>query len=136
MIPRYLSLIKNNRNIMQIVWLVIPGVGPGYRWAGPWPGVGVLQQRRASVAGCCRQAVMQGRSSTVARAGCLLLSVEGLARCAARTTVQRNFISASLPYRRSSWQQPPGYPVVHVGFSDPRPAPFGPLQYARPICIL
>ena len=39
-----------NRNIMQIVWLVIPGVGPGYRGAGPWPGVGVPQQRRASVA--------------------------------------------------------------------------------------
>ena len=37
-------------NIMQIVWLVIPGVGPGYRGAGPWPGVGVPQQRRASVA--------------------------------------------------------------------------------------
>ena len=39
-----------HRNIMQIVWLVIPGVGPGYRGAGPWPGVGVPQQRRASVA--------------------------------------------------------------------------------------
>ena len=113
---------------MQIVWLVIPGVGPGYRGAGPWPGVGVPQQRRASVAGCCRQAVMEGRSSTVARAGCLLLSVEDIAS-AARTTVQRNFISASLLYRRSV-QQPPGYPVVHVRFSDPRPAPFGPLQYA------
>jgi len=35
---------------MQIVWLVIPGVGPGYREAGPWPGVGVPQQRRAPVA--------------------------------------------------------------------------------------
>ena len=119
-----------HRNIMQIVWLVIPGVGPGYRGAGPWPGVGVPRQRRAPVA-----AVMEGCSSTVARVGCLLLSVEGLAS-AACTTVQRNFISASLPYRWSV-QQPPGYPVVHVRFSDPRPAPFGLLiQYARPICIL
>jgi len=42
--------LGNYRNIMQIVWLVIPGVGPGYRGAGPWPGVGVPQQRRASVA--------------------------------------------------------------------------------------
>ena len=44
------TTVSPYRNIMQIVWLVIPRVGPGYRGAGPWPGVGVPQQRRASVA--------------------------------------------------------------------------------------
>ena len=43
-----------NRNIMQIVWLVIPGVRPGYRGAGHWPGVGVPQQHSASVAAVAR----------------------------------------------------------------------------------
>jgi len=43
-----------HHNIMQIVLLVIPGVRPGYRGAGPWPGVGVPQQRRASVAAVAR----------------------------------------------------------------------------------
>jgi len=54
----YLIGLQHNdgvhRNIMQIVWLVIPGVGPGYRGAGPWPGVGVPQQRRAPVAAVAR----------------------------------------------------------------------------------
>jgi len=47
-------LLTVHRNIKQIVLLVIPGVGPGYRGAGPWPGVGVPQQRRASVAAVAR----------------------------------------------------------------------------------
>ena len=67
----FLGMMVSNihRNIMQIVWLVIPGVGPGYRGAGPksvhfgramaWRGRAAAAQ---SFSGCCRcsQAVMEG----------------------------------------------------------------------------
>ena len=45
-----------HRNIMQIVWLVIPGVGPG---------VGVPQLRRASVAAVAQGLLSPGRDGRV-----------------------------------------------------------------------